>query len=214
MISTRDLSELPDIDSLKHLAQSLALLDAIICPEWEYRYHSFNAQWASDEYLASMRNGQGDHYFCLFTLAGAVIKGFAHEAPMSPYHFTPSTIWSGILDQLPLQFRASLSETAFAIDETTFCIWRTYSDSVWQIGDIQFPAGENTDGSAHLLSMLDGDPRTYQRWAEGYYGRTVDLDAVTAIYHHKSLTPALIATLNAELSIDDLSADIAEIGYP
>jgi hypothetical protein len=40
MISTRDLSHLPDIDHLKSLSQSLAMLDAILCPEWEYRYYS------------------------------------------------------------------------------------------------------------------------------------------------------------------------------
>ena len=44
-ISTRNLEGLPDVTRLKRLLQSLAMLDAILMPEWEYRYYSFNAHW-------------------------------------------------------------------------------------------------------------------------------------------------------------------------
>jgi hypothetical protein len=44
MPSTRDPSALPEVGSLRRLSQSLAMLDAILCPEWQYRYHSFNAR--------------------------------------------------------------------------------------------------------------------------------------------------------------------------
>ena len=47
MISTRDLSGLPDIDALKRLMQSMAMLDAILSPEWEYRCYSFNSKWGA-----------------------------------------------------------------------------------------------------------------------------------------------------------------------
>jgi hypothetical protein len=43
MISTKDLSALPTIETLKKRTQSLAMLDAIIEREWEYRYYSFNS---------------------------------------------------------------------------------------------------------------------------------------------------------------------------
>src|SRR5258708_31307927 len=131
MISTHNLSALPDITRLKLLTQSLALLDSILCPEWEYRYYSFNANWGSGEDLASMRNGRGDHFFCLFNQSGAILKGFAHEAPMSPFRVNPPQIWPGILESVPNQFTAFLSQPAFSIDETTFCIWRTVSDKAW-----------------------------------------------------------------------------------
>jgi hypothetical protein len=36
VVSTRHLSNLPDIDNLRRLCQSLAMLDAILSPEWEY----------------------------------------------------------------------------------------------------------------------------------------------------------------------------------
>jgi hypothetical protein len=70
MISTRDLSQLPDIDPLKRLMQSLAMLDAIISPVWEHRYFSFNAHWSASEQVGSMLDGSGNHYFALFNAAG------------------------------------------------------------------------------------------------------------------------------------------------
>ncbi len=220
MISTRDLSALPDTDNLRRVSQSLALLDAILCPKWDLRYYSFNAHWAPGEYMASMRNGSGNHYFCLFNSAGAILKGFDHESPMSPWRSHPPAIWPGVLDQVPSQFGTFLSQPAFALEETTFCIWRTYTDTRWQRGSIQFPAyqrfdgSDYSDGSDDLLKILDGDPRTYTRWAQDYYERPVNLEAVTAIYRHNPVTSDLIATLDPGLVIDGLGAVLIEIGYP
>jgi hypothetical protein len=58
------------------LSKALAMLDAILSPEWEYRYYSCNGKWAPGETMASMRNGSGDGYFILFNGHGAAIKGF------------------------------------------------------------------------------------------------------------------------------------------
>lgn len=35
MISTRDLGALPDIQGFRKLTQALAMLDAILSPEWQ-----------------------------------------------------------------------------------------------------------------------------------------------------------------------------------
>jgi hypothetical protein len=214
MISTHDLSHLPDIDHLKSLSQSLAMLDAILCPEWEYRYYSFNARWSDGEMMASMRNGSGDAYFILFTPAGAILKGFAHEAMMTPYTSDPPRIWPGVLDVVPSVFAAFLTEPAFVIEETTFCIWRTYHGSAWQRGNIQFPDHSDPDGSQGLLAILDGDPHTYQAYAETNYERSINLDAIVQVYNHQPLTATLVATINPDLSFANIAADQEEIGYP
>jgi len=44
----------------------MAMLDAILMPEWEYRYYSFNAQRGEGEMMGSMRDGAGDEFFALF----------------------------------------------------------------------------------------------------------------------------------------------------
>lgn len=68
-ISTRDLSDMPGVDTLERLSQSVAMLDAILSPQWDYRYFSFHAVWdtSMNERMASMRNGSGDEYFLVFT---------------------------------------------------------------------------------------------------------------------------------------------------
>src|SRR4051794_4974349 len=111
MINTRDLSSLPGVDRLRAVLQSMAMLDAILYPEWQFRYYSFNAGWAPGEQMGSMRNGSGDDFFALFNAAGCWIKGFAHEAPMSPYRDDGTRrIWPGILDEVPGEFAACLRE--------------------------------------------------------------------------------------------------------
>ena len=116
MISTRDLSVLPDVDALRRTLQSMALLDAIICPEWHIRYYSFNAKWSPDEQMGSMRDGSGDGFFALFNAAGCWLKGFAHEAPMSPHRNDGTNrLWPGIVDSVPVEFRDCLREPAFNV---------------------------------------------------------------------------------------------------
>jgi hypothetical protein len=213
-ISTRELDALPDVERLRGLLQSLAMLDAILSPEWESRYYSFNGRWSEGEQMGSMRDGCGDDFFALFNAAGCFLKGFAHEAPMSPYGRRPKRVWPGVLEGVPAEFAACLREPAFAIEDTTFCIWRRYSDGPWQRGVIEFPAGADPDGSESLLSVLDGKPATYKAWAEDYYGRPVPLPVVRQVYAHTRLTKKLVQQLNPEVTLENLAADLEEIGYP
>ena len=228
MISTRDLSGLPDIDALKRLMQSMAMLDAILSPEWEYRLYSFNANWAKGEQMGSMRSGNGDDLHALFTKDGCFLKGFDHEAQMSPYGRRPKSVWPGVLDSVPPEFARGLNEPAFSVEDTTFCIWRKYDDDRWyRGGDIQFPEikhrlggkPRDPDGSGDLLSPYDGKPETYLEWAaehfaDGFNGENLTLDHVRHVYAHKPLTAKLVKGVNPELTLAALKADIVEIGYP
>ncbi len=211
--STQNLSGLPEIAELKKLCQSLAMLDAVIYPDWQGRYYSFNDCWDDNTSLASMRNGEGDDYFILFTSAGAVIKGFAHEAAMSPYRTNPPSVWPGILEEVPEEMRAALSDPALSVEDVTFCIWRSKEDNDWKCGDITFPPTGDPDGATDLLALLDGNPKSYQIWAEEYYEQDIDLGAAEHIYNHKPLTDSIIKLLNAEISLEDLADDITEIDY-
>ena len=214
MISSRSLDALPGIDEVKRISQSIAMLDAIMMDDWEHRYYSFDANWSEGEMLASMRNGSGDSYYILFNAHGAIIKGYGHESEMAGHTIDSGEVWPGVLDGVPEEFEAVLTDPAFVAEETSFCIWRKYSDSEWQTGKIDFPDQEDPDGSADLLFILDGSPDTYQQWATGYYETTVPLDEVKAIYEHKPLTQQLVSRLNSERRIDDLSSDLDEIRYP
>jgi hypothetical protein len=202
------------VASLKKLCQSLALLDAIISPEWEYRYYSFNANWAEGEMMASMRNGSGDEYFILFTSQGAIMKGFAHESLLSPWSSAGEQVWPGVLDQVPAEFEEFLTEPAFSMAETTFCIWRRNGDPSWQTGEIEYPDEDDPDGSEDLLFILDGEPTTYQEFAEQYYEHSIDLGVVKNVYEQQVLTSQMIEKLNPEVSLENVQSDLEEIDYP
>jgi hypothetical protein len=211
MISTRNLGGLPDIPGFRRLTRGLAMLDAILSPEWERRYYSFDSQWADGEMMASMRNGSGDYWFALLTSAGVALHGLAHEYPT----FRHNSPWPGIFDSLPREFHANfLREPAFDTANSTFCIWRRATDDAWSSGAVHLPPGDDPDGSAWLLTVLAGEPEEYVQFAAEYYEREIDLADVAAVYRHAALTEALVKRLNPEVGLESLAADIVEIGYP
>jgi hypothetical protein len=214
-ISTQTLELMPSIDQTKRISQSAAMLDAILCPDWESRYFSFNAHWKKQTMMASMQNGSGDDYFMTFSSAGAILKGFDHESAMSPYAQDQERVWAGVLESVPAAFSDFLNDAAFKLEDTTFCIWHLMTDAGWKRGSIEFPKEEHAnDGSAGLLWIFDGLPETYQKWAKEYYETSVPIAAVRHIYAHQPLTKAIVQKLNPELELSDLKEDILEIGYP
>jgi hypothetical protein len=214
MVTKNRLATIPNVESLKKLSQSLATLEAIISPEWEYRYYSFNSKWAEGEMMASMRNGSGDEYYILFNSHGAIMKGFAHESSMSPWANDSEQLWPGILDEVPKEFQDFLTEPAFSMSDTTFCIWRRSVDPSWQVGQIEYPDQNDPDGSEDLVFILDGDPATYREFAEQYYERSIDLSAIADIYQQQPLTAEILNRLNPEVALENLKSDLEEIGYP
>jgi hypothetical protein len=226
MPSTRTLSTLPGIADLRRITQSLATLDAILSEDWESRYYSFNARWdvASGDAMASMRNGSGDEWFILFSAAGAVLKGFAHErSAMSPCAdnrtFTPVVqrglaLYPGLLTGFPDELAPALIEPSFSMDATTFIVWRLASAPAWQIGAIDWPSGDDPDGSEDLLALLDGAPERYASWASAYFERDVDAKAALHVFAHRPLDEALLSRLGSERTLEELAEDLLEIGYP
>ena len=214
MVSKAILRTIPDIDDLIKLTKSIAMLDAILCEEWEYRYYSFNSRWDNGQMMASMRDGAGDHYFIWFGEVGAAIKGFAHESFMSPYRHDGEVL-PGVLDGVPSEFHDFLNEPAFSMQDTTFALWRRKRDSSWSTGDVSIPAdaGEDPDGSEALLGILDGEPSTYVQFASDYYEVDVDEIDVVYVYEHGELTEELLARFGCERTVEQLAKDVAEIGY-
>ena len=93
----------------------MAVLEAVLSPEWEHRCHSFDDRWSEKESMASMRNGAGDEYSIVFSAAGAYVRGFDHESPMSPY--AQDGPWPGVLDEVPDVFRRCVEEPAFSDED-------------------------------------------------------------------------------------------------
>lgn len=203
---------LPDIPDLIRISKALAMLDAILCADWEYRYYSFNSKWDpndASQMMGSMRNGEGDEYFIWFGKQGAAIKGY----------------WIGIggiggaLDTVPKEFGEFLREPAFTMDETTFCFWRRTDDPGWSKGNLDAEVDTEdsiaqAEGAEELLSILDGDPQTYVDYARDYFEVEVDAGDVEQVYNLNPLTADLLNRLGSQRTLDELADDIAEIGYP
>lgn len=205
-------SVLPEIEILKRRCQTLAVLDAILCPEWEYRYFSFNSTWGEGEMMASMRNGEGDDWLIYFTPPGAIIKGFVHSAPMAQ-----DCPWPGVVENVPRAFANFLEDSVFSIEKTTFCLWRLVDGDGWQSGEVADIPGEDQadpDGSSLLLPFLDGNPETYRKWGEEYFGTRLNPRAIEHIYGYEPLNPFIVRALNADIRLDEVREEIAEIGYP
>ena len=133
---------------------------------------------------------------------------------MSPWRNGDNKVWSGVLGGIPEQLSSFANEPAFSIQNTTFCIWRLVDQTSWQRGEVNFPEVDDADGSSWMMEILDGSPQSYKQWAEGYYERSVPLEAVEAVYRHEPLTPPTVALLNPSASLAALAAELDEIGFP
>lgn len=242
-ISTKNLIQIPDIETLRRLCQSLAALDAIISEDWELRYYSYNRFWSRDrqEEFFQMRDGSGDEFQILFSHAGCVINGFAHESEMSKWtekvvapqslkekisglfggkkKVSEQVIWKGVVESLPVEFHDFVFGEPVKSIGTTFCIWRKTGDAQWNIGNIDFPEDDYGDGSADLLYILDNDSQTYMDWALDYYEDVFDdhklkPESVKHIYDHKPISKKIALQINPGIEdFEALRKELDEIGY-
>ncbi|GAB4052364.1 hypothetical protein [Catellatospora paridis] len=207
-------SALPDIETLRHRCRALAILEVIISPEWESRYYSFDAAWNTGEQMASMRNGSGDEYSIVFTAAGAFIRGFDHESPMSRFG-NGGELWPGLLDGVPDVFASQVAEPAFSYAgklSATFCLWRQSEDAGWRTGRLDFPAvrgyRDDPDGSGLLKILCDGSGDAYRAFATDYYEVEIDQAAVTHIYARLPLDDHIVRLLNPDLVLADVADEV------
>ena len=241
-LSTENLHLLPNPSELQKICKSISALEAIICPEWEYRYYSYQKDWSETEEFCEMRNGQGDQMLIIFSQNGTCINGFAHLSEMNGWRNIPieenksfleklfgakrevkteltQRIPKGVVDTLPHVFNEFIFGEPVKSIGTTFCIWQTESDNNWKIGEVDLPKDEYKDGSNDLLQLLDGKPLTYKNWAEEYYEGNFEknelkLELVEKVYDGAIITKELVLELNPELDdFEQLKSDMNEIGY-
>lgn len=188
------------------MTRSLAALDAVLSPEWQFRYYSFDAAWAPGEMLASMRDGEGDRWVGLICPAGIVIIGLSHESSA----FRPGDPHEWIFRDLPEAFRDNAQrEPAFDALNASFCLW--CMGGQWACGT---PPRGIDDGSADLMSILNGDPLQYQAFASEYFEVSIDLEDIAAVYRHAPMTASIARRINPEVDVDSLMKELRSMGYP
>ncbi|MCX2950286.1 hypothetical protein [Lentzea sp. NEAU-D7] len=209
---------LPAIPELRALCRALAVLDVVLDPDSDDRHHDFDTAWVPGEELASMDDGSGNEYSVTFTAAGAYVRGFDHESPMSPYATDDGEPWPGVLDSVPDVFRECVEEPAFSDEfgtpSVTVCLWREHGDTAWRHGDIAFPDGDE-DGADWLFALLtDRTPEAFQDWAQDYYEMPVDLGAVRHVYAGQPLTEDVVTALNPATTLAAVADQVVATGYP
>lgn len=60
--------------------------------------------------------------------------------------------------------------------------------------------------------LLDGDPRTYVRFAQEYFELNPSEAAVSAVYRSEPLSPAILAELNADAQYEDVCEQLDAMG--
>ncbi len=140
------------------------MLDAILMPEWEHRYFSFNGAWAPGKRMASMRNGSGDDRFTCFSADGVFFKAFWHAYARED----PERVFAG----LPERLTPELAEPAFSNDRVTFGGW--HDGGTWTLRG-------NAEPVADDLAILGGDPARYREYAAEYFEVDVPLDVIAHV---------------------------------
>lgn len=240
-LSTKNLGLLPKGKEFQNICKSISALEAIICPEWEYRYFSYDKNWSESEEICEIRNGLGDQLLILFSNTGIVINGFTHGSQMNGWKHIlinePSSflkrlfnlkkietklvqeMWKGMTEGLPQEFEEFIFGEPVKSTGTTFCIWQKPFGSNWEMGKVEYPNDEYFDGSTEYLSLLDGSPNTFKKWAEEYYLEQfeksgLDLATVQQIYNQHKITLQMVEKINPELKyFHQLKSDLEEIGY-
>jgi len=185
-----------DIITLKSKLQSIALLEAILSPDWDDRYYSYNAHWDEGEEMASMRDGEGNRWFIWFKDNLAALAVYTTAAGMTED-------LEQIIQEFPSEYQSFIKEPAFSIKQ---------SSALWYIEDKTWIKRGLEDGSiSDELAILEWTAADYKKWAEGYY--EVDLDAaLIQQIMDGNYSEEIVFGLNPEADLELLQDDLQEIG--
>jgi len=173
-----------------------ALADAIIEPDWEFRYFSYNSKWSATAEMASLRDGCGGEWF--LWLSGE-LAGFKCLSPND-----------GVMPDLekvkrtfPQAYRPFVAEPAFSM-EAASCIW--YLDGTeWRKFGLSSVSLIDIDDISHWT------PSDYHSWASGYYDVDIDIKLIDKLLKGE-FSEELAKNLNPKVDMSKLKLDLDEIG--
>ena len=181
---------------LKQTLKSLALLNAIIEPEWEYRYYSYNSIWGENEEMASLRDGCGGEWFIWFS---DDLIGFKCTSPADGL----ASDFSNLTNQLPSSYTPFVNEPAFSMD-TGSAIWYFESD-IWK------KYGNNIADLPTPESLIKISAKEFCVFAEEMYEVDIDEQIVSKILEGQ-FELEMASTLNSDVDISELKKELLEIG--
>jgi hypothetical protein len=195
----------------------MAVLDAIICPEAESRQFRFEGPYAPAERVASYDNYEGDSWLIWFTVHGAVVRGFWHESPWSPWALSREapTPRSGLFVGLPRELQNGPRMLIDGVQAVTFCLWWDVNDPRWRTGPLAdpVPGHADPDGSQWLLGVLSGVD-AYREHVEEIYESRVPSSALVKFFRHDPLTPEMVRAVDGRADVEQVMTLARVAGYP
>ena len=190
------LDQFNNITSVKRKFKKLAALDAILSPEWDYRYYSYNSKWSDLIEMASMRDGCGNEWFLWLTDCHAAYKMFSKD---DGYIDSPEAL----LKTLPNEYEHFVNEPAFSLDTISRIGYLNNGEWIYLGIDVKYlPLVER------IYSMSKDD---YFKWAYEYFEISVDTLLADAIWADPASLPTA-KLINTDLDIDAFKLDLIEIG--
>jgi len=187
---------LPMIETIKQKLRRLALLDAIIEQEWEYRYYSFDSEWSETEEMASLRDGSGGEWFFLFEGQNMAFKC------TSPVDGLVQD-FEELKIKVPERFSSFLNEPAFSMNQGS-CIWYLHEQTWVKLGN----SIKDLPNPEKIIVMTASD---YCKFVESYFERQVDESLVESVLEGK-YTLDMAKQINPDVDIELLTKDMIEIG--
>ena len=174
----------------------LALLDAIIEQEWQYRYFSYNSNWSDSEEMGSLRDGSGGEWFLWLSGELAGYKCLSPEDGLMSELQEAKKSASGA-------FGNFIAEPAFSMVQAT-CIW-FLENSQW------VKHGKPVNWLIDLKAIIGWEASDYLTWATEYYEREIDFEVVEKILSGE-FSEELAKKLNPDIDMSELLAQLPEIG--
>ena len=156
MISTKDLSGLPNAERLKNFCKGLAALDIIMVEEeWSFiRHYTYNPAWRKGKEAFFATDGSDQSMIVMFAPEGCVINGVDSE--LYDWEEKLPRI-EDLTDGMPPALQKLMGSREVKKMKSTFCVW-TEDGSTWHCNPM-----DGEDASKDLLSTIDGNPQSYVR---------------------------------------------------
>lgn len=207
MLSTKDLSTLPDTGRLKNFCKGLAALDIIMLEEeWSFiRHYTYNPTWRKGKEAFFATDGSDQSMIAMFAPEGCVINGVDSE--LYDWEEKLPNI-DELTEGMPSTLQKLMNSREVKKMKSTFCVW-TEDGTTWNCNPIN-----GKDASEDLLSMIDGNPQTYVEYGK-WHSADLPLDVVRQLCEGVPLTKEMVLALNPKRSEwDEIKAGLDRIGYP
>jgi hypothetical protein len=192
---------LPPPAELARRARLIAFLDTLLEPDFALRYFNWDPAWGADERLFSMRSGEGDHAFAWFGTAGCLVRGKHRRKKAVP----DGKLFAG----LPCSLETVRDEAAFQLGGDSFAMWCPKGRKEWQ-----WAVAPGAGGANEPLRVLDGDPKSFAKYARAYHEIEISRAALASFYDSGTVTAPWLAELSDAIDAARAFEVARDLGVP